>query len=228
MENAARVDRDAGVMNAVQSSVSSSVVDVQRTRSLPADVKLSPATPTMTATKLARLDRQATPTVTASNLREFAGLLGDGVVHQVAVEPRQRRPAMTMVVEAGGRDILVPVTVQRRVTSVPVIDSQRAANDAAPAQQQSANQQPGEVANQQPGEIANQQVCVSGEQTVQNMMYTDDEITQYVESVDLSYYNQHQQQQHDSSQQHTLRSVPPFTLCLSCISSLLSVSHAHW
>ena len=176
----------------------------------------------MTATKLARLDRQATPTMAATNLREFAGLLSDGVVHQVAVEPRQRRPAMTMVVEAGGRDILVPVTVQRRVSSVPVIDSRRAANDAAPAQQQSANQQPGEaanqqpgeVANQQPGEVANQQVCASGEQTVQNMMYTDDEITQYVESVDLSYYNQHQQQHDSSQQQHTLRSVPPFSLSL--------------
>jgi len=56
------------------------------------------------------------------------------------------------------------------------------------------NQQVDE-ANQQvstTGEEAIQQVDVAGEVAEEQTMYTDDDVIQYVTSVDLSYYNQHQ------------------------------------
>jgi len=184
------------------------------------DVNVSPAgkaTPTRLQ-GFVRLDRKATPTVTASNLREFSCQVADGVVHDVSV---QTRPALTAVVETrGGQEIVVPVTVQRHITSVSqsVIDRQPV-DDAARGSDEQA-EQPRDV---EPQVSANQQVRAAGEaeeQLLENVMYTNDEVTEYVSSVDLSYYNQQSQQQPQpqSTHQHQLRSV------LTHIVSILFIS----
>ena len=81
----------------------------------------------------------------------------------------------------------------------------------------SANRQPGEAANQEVSSALAVAAAVVDEAAVSSepltLMYTDDEVIQYVTSVDLSYYNQQPAAAATApQQQQQLRSVS--CLCL--------------